>query len=69
MHKPEDRAARRERHAAEIEESQAALRKSIAETARLVDESDAMLRRQLKEREDADAQPEKIAGPTPDVEE
>jgi hypothetical protein len=54
MPTPNDRAARRDRHAVEIEESQAALRKSIAETGRLVDESDAMLRRQRKECEVAD---------------
>jgi hypothetical protein len=56
---PSDRAARRDRHAAEIEESQAALRESIAETERLVDESEAMLRRQRKECEDADGLSEK----------
>lgn len=49
------RAARREQQAREIEASQAALRKSIAETERCVDESDAMLKRHRREREDDDA--------------
>lgn len=42
---------REQQQAREVEESQAALRRSIAETARLVDESDAMLRRHKAERE------------------
>jgi hypothetical protein len=58
-----DHAERRDRHAAEIEESQAALRKSIAETGRLVDESDDMLRRHRKECDDADAEPKKPTEP------
>ena len=37
--------------AREVQENQAALRRSIAETARLVDESEAMLRRHKAERE------------------
>ena len=49
-----DRADRRDRHAAEVEASQAELRKSITETERLVDESDRMLRRHRTECEDAD---------------
>ena len=44
--------SRRERHTAEIEASQASLRKSIANTDRLVSESDAMLRRHHKECDD-----------------
>lgn len=44
-----DGAERRARHSAEVEESQQALRNSIAETERLVDESDKMLRRHRKE--------------------
>ena len=43
------RTARRAQHTAEIEASQVKLRDSIAETERLVDESDAMLRRHRKE--------------------
>lgn len=50
-----DRAERRERHSAEVEASQDGLRKSIAETERLVDESDQMLKRHRKECEDGDA--------------
>lgn len=42
---------REQQQAREIEENQAALRRSIAETARLVDESEAMLRRHNSERE------------------
>lgn len=48
-----DRAAnRRSRHASEIEASQAALRANVAETNRLIGESDKMLRRHRKEIED-----------------
>ena len=50
-----DRAERRNRHAADVEASQDALRKSIDETDRLVEQSDAMLRRHRKEDEDGDA--------------
>ena len=50
-----DRAERRERHAAEVEASQDALRKSIDETGRLVEQSEEMLRRHRKEHEDGDA--------------
>jgi hypothetical protein len=39
------RAETRNRHALEVEASQADLRRSIAETERLVDESEKMLRR------------------------
>ena len=49
-----DRAERRERHAADVEESQAALRRSISQTERLVEESDKMLRRHRKEREEGE---------------
>lgn len=44
-----ERADRRDRHAAEVEASQAELRNSISETERLVDESDRMLRRHRSE--------------------
>jgi hypothetical protein len=50
-----DRAKCRERHAAEVEENQLALRKSIAETERLVGESERMLRRHRDETEEGDA--------------
>jgi hypothetical protein len=42
---------RDDKHAREIEENQAALRRSIEDTTRLVGESDAMLRRHREERE------------------
>jgi len=45
-------ARRRARHTAEIKASQTELRKSIAETDRLVIESDGMLRRHHKECDD-----------------
>lgn len=45
------RAARREQQAREVEESQTALRKSIAETRLLVDKSEEMLERHRRERE------------------
>lgn len=48
------RAERREQQAREIEQNQAAMRASIAETQRLVDESEAMLRRHRQERDDED---------------
>ena len=48
----EDRARRHERHAGELEASQAALRKSIKETERLVGESEKMLRRHREERDE-----------------
>lgn len=53
MPNPEDRAKRRDRQTAEIEESQTKLRASIAETERLVGESDDMLRRHRNECDDA----------------
>ena len=43
------RAIRRARHEAEIEASQEALRASVAETQRLIGESEKMLRRHRKE--------------------
>jgi hypothetical protein len=49
------RAERREQQSREVEANQEALRKSIAETDRLVGESEAMLRRHRQEREDDDA--------------
>ena len=49
------RAERREQQTREVESSQESLRVSIAETERLVDESDKMLRRHRKECEDDDA--------------
>jgi len=49
------RAERREQQAREVEASQATLRASIAETERLVGESDKMLRRHRKECDDDDA--------------
>jgi hypothetical protein len=55
MPDPKARAERRDRHAAEVEASQVALRASISETERLVDESEEMLRRHRKERDDGDA--------------
>ena len=51
----EDRAKRRDGQAAEVEASQAKLRRSIAETERLVGQSDEMLRRHRNENDDADA--------------
>jgi hypothetical protein len=45
---------RGEQQARELEENQAALRRSISETARLVDESEAMLRRHRAERSEDD---------------
>ena len=46
------KAERRAQHTKEVEQSQAAMRLSISETQRLVDESDAMLRRHRREIED-----------------
>ena len=43
------RAARRDQHAREVEESQAALRASIEQTRHLVDQSDKMLKRHRRE--------------------
>ena len=55
MSTPKQRAALRKQQAAEIEASQDSLRDSIAETKRLVTESDDMLRRHHQEREDDEA--------------
>jgi len=46
-----DQASLRERHLEEVEESQADLRESVAETDRLVVQSDEMHRRHLRERD------------------
>ncbi len=48
------RAERRDQQAREIEANQDALRKSIAETQRLVGESEEMLKRHRREREEDD---------------
>ena len=61
MPTPKDRAERRDRHAADVEASQAALRVSIEETARLVEESDEMLRRHRQENDEAET--DRGAGP------
>ena len=50
----EKRRQRREQHTREVEASQDALRKSIAETERLVDQSDAMLKRHRRECQEDD---------------
>ena len=49
------RAERRDQQAREVEASQKQLRDSIAETDRLVGESDKMLRRHRQECDDDDA--------------
>ena len=49
------RTDRRDQQSREVEASQDSLRASIAETERLVDESDKMLRRHRKECADDDA--------------
>ena len=54
MQRFETSSKRRERHALETEASQAKLRASIAETERLVGETDFMLSRHRKECEDQD---------------
>jgi hypothetical protein len=51
----ETRQRRRDDQAREVEESQQALRNSIDETRRLMDESDEMLRRHRKQCEEDDA--------------
>ena len=50
------RAERDEQHAREIEANQQALKKSIEETQRLVHESDNILRRHRREREEDDSE-------------
>jgi hypothetical protein len=56
MTSKQKREARREQQAKEVEASQKILRESIAETDRLVDEADQMLRRHGSEREEDDAE-------------
>jgi hypothetical protein len=55
--KRNERQQLRDRHSAEIEASQAELRRSITETERLVGESDKMLRRHREESDEVDAGP------------
>ena len=55
MTSKQKRAERREQQAREVEASQERLRESIAETDRLVDDADQMLKRHGKEREEDDA--------------
>jgi hypothetical protein len=52
--KADRRAERKKRHVGEVEASQANLRKSVAETDRLVVASDKMLRRHRKECDEED---------------
>ncbi|HEV2122025.1 MAG TPA: hypothetical protein VGW38_04515 [Chloroflexota bacterium] len=54
MSDPDSRKQRRERQAAEVEESQRGLRDSIAQTNKLLDASDEMLKRHRRECEEAD---------------
>ena len=54
MTDPKKRAERRAQQAREVEESQAKLRASIAETERLMDASDEMLKRHRRELDDDD---------------
>ena len=54
MPTPEARKQRRERQAREVQESQERLRESIANTQRLLEESNAMLQRHRQERESQD---------------
>jgi hypothetical protein len=49
------RETRRVQQAREVEENQAALRKSIAESQRLIDEASKMTRRHRQELEEDDA--------------
>jgi len=50
------RSSRAAQQSREIEENQEALRRSIAETERLVSESEDMLRRHRREREEDEAE-------------
>lgn len=50
------RTERRDQQAREVEESQAKLRASIAETQRLMDASDEMLKRHRRELDDDDSE-------------
>lgn len=52
--KKKERVEQGQRHALEIEASQRAMRESISETERLVDESEKILRRHRRERENDD---------------
>ena len=54
MPNKQERRERRDRQAREVEASQDELRRNIAETERLVSESEEMLRRHRKECDDAD---------------
>lgn len=62
MSEAKDRAERSARQSAEIEASQRDLRKSIAETERLVGDAEEMLKRRHVERGDADSEPTDPAG-------
>ena len=55
MPDPESRRERRDRQQREIEDSQRELRESIANTQRLLDQSDEMLKRHRRETEEDDA--------------
>lgn len=50
---PESREERHDRQARELQESQRALRDSIARTQDLLDESEEMLKRHRRERDEA----------------
>jgi hypothetical protein len=56
------RAERREQQTREVEESQQGLRDSIAQTDRLMGESEAMLRRHRNERDADDALDDEPSG-------
>jgi peptidoglycan hydrolase CwlO-like protein len=58
----ETRNEQRDRHQAEVEQSQRDLRESIANTERLLSQSDAMLKRHRREREQLDQE----VGPQPE---
>ena len=62
-----DRDARREQQAAEVETNQQALRDSIAESKRLIDEASEMTRRHRRELEADESNREKRSrrGPPP----
>ncbi|HEY0011382.1 MAG TPA: hypothetical protein VGB79_00855 [Allosphingosinicella sp.] len=62
MPDPKSRKARQDRHASEVEDSQRALRESIDATQRLLDASDAMLKRHRRECDDEEADPEPSEG-------
>lgn len=53
MSRPETREQRRERQARELQESQKALRDSIAKTQSLLDQSEEMLKRHRRESDEA----------------